>query len=250
MILVVPALRIKSGKCVFRMKYMDGTLCSDDPIEVAKIWRRENAKSLHITDVDGIETGKLKNIDIVKEIVNTLDIPIELGGGIKSMEQADKAFNAGVHRILIGSLFLEKPTVAVKILKKYGSNSVAIGMSIENNKMISNVTFNNNDIRKESAIQNARYLGFTRMIYRDVLKDNDKVKPNFDGIKEFAQHSGMKITYTGGINNVEDLLKIQEMKSYGIDSVIIGKALYENKFPCQNIWRICEFYNYPHTARV
>lgn len=250
MILVVPALRIKDGKCVYRIKYSDGSYCSDDPIELAKIWRRENAKSLHITDVDGIETGELKNIKIVSEITKLLDIPIELGGGIRNLEQAEKAFDAGVQRILIGNLFLDKPTIAMQILEKFGSNRVAIGISFENNKILSNVTFNNTDIKKENVIQNARYLGFTRLILRDVIIEGGTTKPNFNGIKDFAQHAAMKITYTGGINCVEDLLKIQELKPLGIDSVIIGKALYENKFPCQNIWRICEYLNFPHTAKV
>lgn len=250
MILVVPAIRIKDGKSVYRIKYSDESFCSDDPVELAKIWRRENAKSLHITDVNGIETGELKNIHLIKEITKLLDIPVELGGGIRNLEQAKKAFDAGVHRILTGNLFLEKPTIAMKILQHFGCNRVAIGISIENNKLLSNMDSNQAGINIEHVIQNARYLGFTRMILRDVLVDNAKVRPNFDSIKDFAQHSSMKITYTGGINNIEDLLKIQELKPYGIDSVIIGKALYENKFPCQNIWRICEYLNYPHTAKV
>lgn len=250
MILVVPALRIKDGKSVYRIKYSDESYCSDDPIELAKIWRRENAKSLHITDVNGIESGDLKNLNLVKEITNLLDIPIELGGGIRNLEQAEKAFNAGVHRILIGNLFVEKPTIAMKILEKFGSNRVAIGISIENNKLLSNVTINYTDVKIENVIQNARYLGFTRLILRNVLVERENIRPNFDSIKELAYHSRMKITYTGGINNIEDILKIQELQSFGIDSVIIGKALYENKFPCQNIWRVCEYFNYPHTAKV
>lgn len=250
MILVVPAVRIKNGKSVYRIKYFDESFCSDDPIELAKIWRRENAKSLHITDVNGIETGELKNINIIKEITKLLDIPIELGGGIRNIEQAEKAFDAGVHRILIGNLFLEKPTIAMKILEQFGCNRVAIGISIENNKLLSNVTIKNTDLKKENVIQNARYLGFTRLILRDVFTENGSTRPNFDSIKDFVQHSGMKITYTGGINNIEDLLKIQEFQPLGIDSVIIGKALYENNFPCQNIWRVCEYFNYPHTAKI
>lgn len=250
MILIIPVLRIKNGKCVYRIKYSDGTFCTDDPIEVARMWRRENAKMLHISDVDGIETGILKNISIIREIIKLLDIPIEVGGGIRTIEQAQTAIDAGVYRILIGSLFLEKPTVAIQMLDKFGTNRIVIGMAIENNKLISAIKFNESTFETIDAIQNARYLGFTRIIYKDVIIENNTTRPNFQSIKEFAKRSEMKITYTGGIRDVQDLLAIQELKNNGVDSVIIGKALYENKFPCQNIWRFCEKLNYPHTSKI
>jgi phosphoribosylformimino-5-aminoimidazole carboxamide ribotide isomerase len=95
MLLIIPAIRIKSGKCIFKTKTPDGVECSDDPIDMAKLWRTENAKSLHVTDIDGIEAGFLKNLETIRSIIKTVDIPIEVGGGIRNFAEAKKAFDAG-----------------------------------------------------------------------------------------------------------------------------------------------------------
>ncbi len=250
MILIIPAIRIKAGKCLFKVKYEDGTVCSDDPVEMAKLWRLENAKSLHITDFDAVNAGHFVNLDVVQKIIQTVDIPIEFGGGIHSLADAQRAFDIGIYRILIGTLFLEKPTEAVKILQKYGGSKVVIGLAVENNKVVTKGWVKNSDFTLIDAAQHAKFLGFTRIVYRNIITDGKTTCPNFDAIKEFAIETGMRVTASGGIRGLDDLLKMQELVKYGVDSVIIGKALYNNKFSCQNIWRVCELLKYPYTAKV
>lgn len=250
MLLIIPAIRIKAGKCIFKVEYEDGSVCSTDPVEMAKLWRRENAKSLHVTDFDAVDAGHFVNLDVIQKMIETVDIPIELGGGIHSLADAKRAFDIGVYRILIGNLFLEKPTEAVKILDKYGGSKVVIGLSVENDKVVTKGWIKNWDITLVDAAQHAKFLGFTRIVYRNIFTDGKTSSPNFEAIKEFAIETGIRVTASGGIRGLNDLLKMQELVKYGVDSVVIGKALYENKFSCQNIWRVCESMNYPFTAKV
>ncbi|MBU1421650.1 MAG: 1-(5-phosphoribosyl)-5-[(5-phosphoribosylamino)methylideneamino] imidazole-4-carboxamide isomerase [Bacteroidetes bacterium] len=250
MILIIPAIRIKNGKCVFKVQTFNNVECTDDPVEMAKLWRIENAKSLHVTDVDGAETGRLVNLDVVKRMIESVDIPIELGGGIQSFDEAQKAFGAGVYRILIGTLFLENPDEAVRILRAFGDSKVVIGLSVENGIVETKGGVTDKNITTIDAALNAKALGFKRIVYRDVLYDGDKRHPNFTAIKQLAETTGMRVTASGGFNGLSDILRFQELVKSGVDSVVIGKALYENKFPCQNIWRLCEAQNYPYTAII
>lgn len=250
MLLIIPAIRIRAGKCIFRAKYEDGTICSDDPVEMAKLWRCENAKSLHVTDFDAIDAGRFVNLDVIKKMIETVDIPIELGGGIQSLADAQRAFDIGVYRILIGTLFLEKPTEAVKILQRFGGSKVVIGLSVENNNVVTKGWVKNWNITLVESAQHAKFLGFNRIVYRNIFTDGKTASPNFEAIKDFAIETGMRVTASGGIRGLSDLLRMQELVKHGVDSVVIGKALYENKFSCQGIWRVCESMKYPFTAKV
>ncbi len=250
MILIIPAIRIKDGKCVFKVKTPNSAECSDDPVDMAKLWRTENAKSLHVTDLNGIEAGCLINLDIIKSIIQTVDIPIEVGGGIRSFTEAKKVFDAGAYRILIGTLFLENPEEAVKILATYGDSKVVVGVDVENGEVVAKGWPKNSDLTPIDAALLAKSMGFKRFVYRDVIYDGDFRRPNFDAIKCLAEKSKIRVTASGGVESLEDLLKIGDLAASGVDSVIIGKALYENRFSCQNIWRICEARNYPYTAKL
>jgi phosphoribosylformimino-5-aminoimidazole carboxamide ribotide isomerase len=250
MLLIIPAIRIKNGKCIFKSRTPDGAECSDDPIDMAKLWRTENAKSLHVTDVDGIEAGHLINLDVIKSIMKAVDIPIEIGGGIRSFEEAQKAFDAGAYRILIGTFFLENPEEALRILNVYGESKVVIGLDIENGEVVAKGWPQNSALSAIDAVLKGKSLGFKRMVYRDVIYEGETRRPNFDAIKNLAEVCKIRITASGGVENLNDLFKIRELTQYGVDSVIIGKALYENRFSCQNIWRICEAEHYPFTAKI
>ena len=250
MLLIIPAIRIKDGKCAFKVRTPDGVECSYDPVDMAKLWRTENAKSLHVTDTNGIEAGRMLNLDVIKKIIKAVDIPIEVGGGVRSFEEATKAFDAGAYRILIGALFLQNPDEAVKILATFGDSKVVVGLAVENGKVVAKGWPKNSNMTPVEAAHEAKTLGFKRIVYRDVIYEGDYRRPNFGAIKTMAEETKLRVTAAGGIEDLEDLLKFRDLSAFGIDSVIIGKALYENRFSCQNIWRICEAGNYPYTAKV
>ncbi len=250
MILIIPAIRIKNGKCVYKPLNWKGTESSDDPVNVAKLWRTENAKSLHVTDIDGTEKGYIVNINTIETMIKTVDIPFEIGGGIRSFSEAQKAFNIGAYRILIGTLFLEKPDEAVRILDAFGASKVVIGLTVENGIVQTKGWKFDAQSTPIDAVLRAKNMGFKRIVYRDITTDGRESKMNFNAVRLLAEQTGMRVTASGGIENLADLMKIQELSGIGVDSVVIGKALYENKFSCQKIWRICECGNYPYTAKI
>ena len=129
MILIIPAIDIKGGKCVQMVQGVPGYVYSDDPIEMAKLWRKENAKSLHVTDVDGAMEGRLVNFEIIRKMVAAVNIPIELGGGLRTFEEVDRAIDAGLYRVVIETMFLENPDEAKRVLEKFGPSKIVAGIS-------------------------------------------------------------------------------------------------------------------------
>jgi phosphoribosylformimino-5-aminoimidazole carboxamide ribotide isomerase len=250
MLLIVPAIEIKGGKCVQMVQGIEGIVYTDDPIEMAKLWRKENAKSLHVTDVDGAIEGRFVNFDVIQRMAKTVDIPIELGGGLRSFDDVKKAFEGGILRIVIGTMLIENPDEAKRVVNTFGPNKVVLGIDARNGIVKTKGFKEDSGLTALSVALNARQLGFKRVIYTDILLDGMMRGPNFEAIRTLAEKSGMRVTASGGVRGLDDLLKLQEMESLGVDSVVIGRALYENKFSCQGLWRLCETGNYPYTAKI
>lgn len=250
MILIIPAIDIKGGKCVQMVQGTAGFVYSDDPIEMAKLWRKENSKSLHVTDIDGAMEGRLVNFEIIEKMVKTVDIPIELGGGFRTMEEVKKAFNIGIYRVVIETMLIETPDEAKRTLDAYGPSKVVVGISAKNGLVQTKGWKESSGLTAISVALNASTLGFKRILYTDITVDGTLSGPNFTAIKQLAEATHMRITASGGISGLEDLLKLQELEPLGVDSAIIGRALYENKFSCQDIWRLCEAGDYPYTAKI
>jgi len=250
MLLVIPAVEIMRGKCVQTVQGAEGFVYSDDPVEIAKLWRKENAKTLHVTDVEGALEGHLVNIDSIRRIIETVDIPIELGGGIRSMEEARKAFELGAYRVVVGTVVIENPEEAQRIVEAYGASKVVLGIDAEKGIVKTRGWKESSCLTSISVALNAKALGFRRIVYTDILLEGTLREPNFEAIKQLAQKSGMRVTASGGIGVLNDLLKLQELEPFGVDSVVIGRALYANKFSCQSLWRICEAGDFPYTAKV
>jgi phosphoribosylformimino-5-aminoimidazole carboxamide ribotide isomerase len=250
MLFIIPSLVIKNGLCMRAISGLKDYKYSHDPVEISRLWRLENAKALHVTDLDGVEAGHSVNLDVVKKIVSNVDIPVILGGGIRSVEDAKEAIDAGVYRVVIGTVFIENPDEAIRILNMFGDRKVAIGINAENFHVRIKGGKEDSYLTPISTVINAKVSGFKRVIYTDVLEDQTGRHPRFDAIRLLAEKSGMHVTVSGGIQGLNDLMRLQELESVGVDSVVIGRALYENKFSCQGLWRLCEAGNYPFTAKV
>jgi phosphoribosylformimino-5-aminoimidazole carboxamide ribotide isomerase len=250
MLLIIPAIEIRGGRCVQMVQGVEGYTYSDDPVEMVRLWRKENAKSLHVTDIDGAMQGRLVNVDCIRRLVNTVDIPIELGGGLRSLEAVQQAFDLGVYRVLVGTMMIESPDEAKRVIDRYGPSKVVLGIDALDGIVATHGWQESSGLTALSVALNAKALGFKRVVYTDIRLDGTLRGVNLRVLRELAEKTGMRITSAGGISGLEDLLKVQELEKLGVDSVVIGRALYENKFSCQGIWRQCEAGNYPYTARV
>ena len=250
MILLIPAIEIKDGRCVQMVQGEEGFFYSDDPAAMAKLWRQENAKSLHVTDVDGAQTGHLVNVEAIKKMVESVDIPIELGGGIKTFEGVQEAFDLGMYRVLIGTMLIENEAEARKVISTFGASKVVLGLdAIDGIVAVGGLADPTGLTAVEVALR-AKALGFKRMVYTNIKTDGTFRGVNTAILQELGSKTGLRITASGGLGGLDDLLAIQQLEPYGVDSVIVGRALYENKFSCQGLWRRCEAGKYPFTAKV
>ena len=229
---------------------VEGFVYSDDPVEMAKLWRKENAKSLHVTDVDGAMAGELVNTDIIKRMIDTVDIPIELGGGLRTYEAVEHAFELGVYRVLVGTMVIDRPEDAKRVIERFGASKIVLGIDAMDGIVATHGWAESSGLTAISVALNARALGFRRIVYTDIRLDGTLRGVNLKILRELAEKTGMRVTASGGLSGLDDLLKIQELEKLGVDSAVIGRALYENKFSCQGLWRRCEAGNYPYTARV
>ncbi|MGB2959610.1 MAG: 1-(5-phosphoribosyl)-5-[(5-phosphoribosylamino)methylideneamino]imidazole-4-carboxamide isomerase [Bacteroidota bacterium] len=250
MLLVIPAIEIKDGRCVQMVQGVEGSTYSDDPVEMARLWRKENAKSLHVTDVDGAIEGHLVNGESIRKMVETVDIPIEVGGGLRSLDDVRQAFELGVYRVVIGTMLIEDPDEARRVIDEYGSSKVVLGVDAYDGFVTTRGWRESSGLTALTVALNAKTLGFRRIIYTDIRADGTLRGVNLKVLRELGEKTGMRITSSGGISGLEDLLSIQELESHGVDSVVMGRALYQNKFACQGLWRMCEAGDYPYTAKV
>lgn len=150
------------------MQMVQGTqdfVYSDDPTEMARLWRKENAKSLHVTDIDGAEQGHLVNTEVIKRMIQTVDIPIELGGGIRTFADIQKAFELGAYRVVVGTMLIENPDDAKKAIDTFGANKIVLGIDVENGIVRTRGWKDTSGLTPVSVALNAKALGFHRIVY-------------------------------------------------------------------------------------
>lgn len=241
--LIIPVIDIKDGKCVRTVQGLSSNaeFYSESPINMAKLFRKENFKAIHITDLDGAIDGNMKNFDLIKEITRSVDIPIQLGGGIRDFETAQKVIDElGVYRIVIGTAALTNPDLIKQIIEKFSNSKIVICIDEKLNNVVMDGWINYANITPLEFAKQMESIGVKRVIYQDVTRVGNLCGPHINRLSELAENTKLKITSAGGICNYKDLKMIMDLKYPEIDSVMISRALYENQFPCQRIWRIEE----------
>lgn len=242
-ILIVPSIDIKDGKTVRVVQGIPELGSRDygnDPVEMAMIWRTENAKVIHVVDFDNSNLQSHKNFDTIADICDSVIIPVELGGGISNLEEADEVFTLGVYRIVVGSLVIKNEREFKKIFEKYGPKKVAAAIDVMDNRVVIKGRSEKTNHTPTEYAKHLSELGVERLIVTDVNRNGMLSGPNIQLCKEIAEVSNGKVTLSGGIGGYKDLKLVTDNTNLGIDSVIIGRALYENRFACQKIWRIAE----------
>jgi phosphoribosylformimino-5-aminoimidazole carboxamide ribotide isomerase len=242
MLLIFPSIEIRRGQCVQLVHGDSGSenLYSIDPVKMAILWRGENAKTLHVVDVDGLKTGTVHNWDVIESIVKAVDIPIQVGGGLRTYEDIKSLIEKGVYRIVVGTIAVQDKALVEKLIQDFGARKIAISIEAHEGRIRSDGGKKVHDISPLAFVLRMKKLGVSRIMYSEFAPDGVTKVSNPESLKELATRSGVRITAQGGINGYRDLIRLQEIEKFGVDSVIVGKALYENKFPCQTLWRLNE----------
>lgn len=223
--LIIPAIDIKNGKCVrlTQGKFDQQIIYNDDPLVVAKKWEELGATMIHLVDLDGAKNGKITNLEISKKIVNLVNIPIQIGGGIRDEQTVKQSLSLGFKRVVLGTIIFEDEELFKKLLKKF-SFQIAVSLDVKNGKLVKGgwIESTNRDL-----IKTAKYLeslGVERFIYTDVNKDGTLTSPNSEQAALLLRNINTPVIISGGVSSLSD---IKNLKSLGAEGVILGKALYE-----------------------
>lgn len=243
MLLVIPSIDIKDGKTVRVVQGIPELNCNEygnDPVEMAMIWRAENAKMLHIVDFDAIHSDSKRNLETLEKICKSVIIPVEYAGGIRSSEDAQKLFDIGICRLIISSMAIINPIGFEQLFKKFGPNKVAVAIDVIENEVVIRGRKIKTGLLPISLAIKLKEIGVERFIVTDVQRNGMMTGPNIALSLSIAERTKCKVTHSGGVRNKDELFDISNLSPSGIDSIIIGRALYENRFPCQKLWRVAE----------
>ena len=233
--IIFPAVDLKNGKAV-RLKQGkadDVSIFSDDPLTMAKHWQSLGAEYLHLIDLDGAFQGKSINAEIVSKICQELTIPVQLGGGIRTEENADFWLNLGVTRIIIGTMALENFSLFEKICKKY-PNRVGVSLDVEGNKLKTRGWVQNSGKTIDEILPKLKDASCSFVIFTDIERDGMHSELNFNEVERLAKISPLPLIAAGGVSTIESVKKLLPLtKSSSLIGIISGRAIYEGTLNLQ-----------------
>ena len=238
---VFPAIDIRDGKCVrlIQGNYDKQITYSDSPSTQAALWEKQGAQFLHLVDLDGAKEGRPINLKTVEAITKAVKIPCQLGGGIRSIDDAHLVFNAGVERIIVGTAACENPEFVEELVQKFSHEKVVIGIDAKNGKASVRGWLKDTNLKATDLAEEFARKGINRFIYTDIHTDGMMSGPNFAGISEFCDAvSGAKVIASGGVASTDDVIKLLNLAKKNIEGVIIGKALYDGKIILSDLMKL------------
>jgi len=225
--LIIPAIDLREGKCV---RLVEGrldreTVYSDNPVAMAALWQEQGARMLHVVDLDGAFSGAPKNLEVIREILAGVDIPVQVGGGIRSLEVVERLLELGVARVILGTVAILKPRTVSEACARYGE-AVLVGIDGRNGRVAIEGWGLTVDKGTVELAREMKELGVRRVVFTDIRRDGTLRGPNIEAIGELARETGLKVVASGGVSTADDLRALKELEPLGVDSVIMGKALY------------------------
>lgn len=236
--LIIPAIDIRGGKCVrlFQGDYNQETVYNEFPAEQARKFQEEGASIIHLVDLDGAKAGKPVNLDVVRSICSAVTIPCELGGGIRTVEDAKAAFEAGVHRVILGTTACENPHLVRDFISTFGADKVVMGIDAKGGMVAVKGWVETSTLDVFELIAKLEEMGVTRFIYTDISTDGALSGPNLDSVAAVCSRiPRCGVIASGGISGVEDIKNLRELGKENLEGVIVGKALYAGKVTFQEL---------------
>lgn len=221
---VIPAIDLRGGKCVrlYQGDYSKETVFSDDPVSMAVRWESTGAKRLHLVDLDGAAEGKLCNADVIGEIAKRVQIPVQIGGGIRLIETMEHLLNLGIDRMILGTVALEEPDLVTEACQNFGER-IIVSIDAKDGYVRGRGWKEEGSLHIEEVISQMESRGVIRFIYTDISRDGTLTEPNYEEIERFKASTKIPVIAAGGIASIEHLKKLSEI---GVEGAITGRAIY------------------------
>ncbi|MFH2013276.1 MAG: 1-(5-phosphoribosyl)-5-[(5-phosphoribosylamino)methylideneamino]imidazole-4-carboxamide isomerase [Pseudomonadota bacterium] len=237
--IIIPAIDLKEGKCVRLMQgHMDkATIFSDNPAEIAKNWEDKGAELIHIVDLDGSIAGSPKNREIIEEIIKSIKIPVQIGGGIRDLATINRYISLGINRVIMGTTALEAPGLIKKACQRY-PGKILVGIDAKNGRV---AVRGWTEVTEKKVVDTAKEFegfGVAAFIFTDIKRDGMQTGPNIEKTKELAQSVSVPVIASGGVNTISDIEDLMEIEKYGVSGVIVGRAIYTGSLRLEDAIRL------------
>lgn len=230
--IVIPAIDLRNGKCVrlLQGRKSEMTVYNENPVEVAKEFAAAGAEMIHVVDLDGAFNGaKSPNRAVVREIADAVDVPIEFGGGIRTLADVEQLCNAGVARVVLGTVAAESPLLLKDFVSNFSSR-ICVGIDARDGRVMTRGWESATPLLAVDFARSVAECGVERIIYTDIARDGMLGGPNIEQTLVVARAANINVTASGGVSSLDDIKRLRDVGDSRVDSVIVGKALYEGKF--------------------
>ena len=231
---IIPAIDIIDGKCVRLSKgdYDTKKIYHENPVDIAKEYEAHGIQYLHLVDLDGAKAKTIKNLKTLEMLASQTNLIIDFGGGIKTRDSLESAFNAGANLVTIGSIAVENPKLCGEWITEFGAEKLILGADCLDRKIKTSGWLTDSDLDVLEFIQSYESKGIKEVICTDISKDGMLEGPSFELYKEILKQSEIALIASGGISSLQDL---EDLKKIGCSGAIIGKAIYEGKISLQEL---------------
>ncbi len=221
---IIPAIDIKEGKCVrlYQGDYNRVTIYSSRPEEIAVSWQEQGARRLHVVDLEAAATGDLVNIEVIERIKKAVNIPLQLGGGLRSIESVRRVLEMGIERFVLGTAAIENQELVKEACRLYREKTI-VGIDTRDGKVRISGWLKSSAVTGRELVLKMKDMGIKRFIITDISRDGTLTGPNFALLEEMVKEKGLKFIASGGISTLEHIVKL---RNFGLEGAIIGKALY------------------------
>jgi phosphoribosylformimino-5-aminoimidazole carboxamide ribotide isomerase len=232
---IYPAIDIRGGRCVRLIQgdYNQETVYNDDPVAVAKGFVEQGAQFVHLVDLDGAKAGHPVNHELIGRIASSVQVPVQLGGGLRTLADVEQLIGLGVSRVIIGTAAIEDRAFTEAVLGTYGDR-VAIGIDARNGYVATRGWLETSEVKAEELAKELAAKGAETFIFTDISRDGMMQGPNIEAIASIAKASGKGVIASGGVTVLDDLIRLAERQAEGISGAIVGKAIYTGKIDLQD----------------
>jgi phosphoribosylformimino-5-aminoimidazole carboxamide ribotide isomerase len=224
---VIPAIDLLEGRCVrlYQGDYGRSQVFNDDPVTVAREWVSQGATRLHLVDLDGAKAGHPINASVIEAIVQAVDVPVQVGGGLRDRTRVAQLLEVGVHQAILGTVAVEQPDLVSQLCEEF-PDQIVVGIDARNGKVATRGWVETSEADAIELAQQMTQRGVCRLIYTDIYRDGTLQGPNQQALKELAVAVSIPVIASGGICSLTDLLSLLALEPIGVAGVIIGRALY------------------------